>query len=156
VDKYERPAPAPLRPPSPSNYQGVPGAGGYHVVGLPLTPQPDQRQAYLANQRAIGASMPLLLWQQQQQLQQQLHQQQQHFHQQQQQSLQGLHQGSSNPDSNMSTGSSHSEKDVNDMLSGGATPGAQQQRQQQQQQQPLPTTHNRLRQQSATQRCAHV
>ncbi|KRJ98631.1 sorbin and SH3 domain-containing protein 1 isoform X25 [Drosophila yakuba] len=65
---------APPRPPSPSNYQGVPGAGGYHVVGLPLTPQPNQRQAYLANQHAIGASMPLLLWQQQQQNQQHLQQ----------------------------------------------------------------------------------
>ncbi|XP_016928461.3 sorbin and SH3 domain-containing protein 1 isoform X34 [Drosophila suzukii] len=85
---YERPAP--LRPPSPSNYQGVPGAGGYHVVGLPLTPQPDQRQAYLANQRAIGASMPLLLWQQQQQLLQQQQQHQQHLQQRQQQKYQRL------------------------------------------------------------------
>ncbi|XP_017069138.1 sorbin and SH3 domain-containing protein 1 isoform X30 [Drosophila eugracilis] len=80
---YERSAP--LRPPSPSNYQGVPGAAGYHVVGLPHTPQPSQRQAYLANQRAIGASMPLILWQQQQQLQQQQQRHQQLLQQQQQQ-----------------------------------------------------------------------
>lgn len=59
---YSRPS-APLRPPPPPQYQS--GAVGYHVVGLPHTPQPSQRQAYLANQRAIGASMPLLLWQQQ-------------------------------------------------------------------------------------------
>jgi len=64
--------------------------GGYHVVGLPLTPQPDQRQAYLANQRAIGASMPLLLWQQQQQLLQQQQQHQQHLQQRQQQKYQRL------------------------------------------------------------------
>ncbi|XP_017037101.1 sorbin and SH3 domain-containing protein 1 isoform X24 [Drosophila kikkawai] len=73
---------APLRPPPPSFYQGSgsAAAGGYHVVGLPHTPQPNQRQAYLANQHAIGASMPLLLWQhqqQQKQLQQQQLQQQQ-------------------------------------------------------------------------------
>ncbi|KPU75980.1 uncharacterized protein Dana_GF12790, isoform C [Drosophila ananassae] len=64
---YPRPPSAPLRPPPPPQYQS--GAVGYHVVGLPHTPQPSQRQAYLANQRAIGASMPLLLWQQQQQKQ---------------------------------------------------------------------------------------
>ncbi|XP_017053837.1 sorbin and SH3 domain-containing protein 1 isoform X32 [Drosophila ficusphila] len=78
---YERPAP--LRPPSPSNDQGVAGPGGYHVVGLPQTPLPQQRQAYLANQHAIGASMPLLLWQQQQQLLQQQQQHQRYLQQQQ-------------------------------------------------------------------------
>ncbi|EDX06473.1 GD10731 [Drosophila simulans] len=77
--EYDYKRSAPLRPPSPSNYHGVPSAVGYHVVGLPLTPQPNQRQAYLANQHAIGSSMPLLLWQQQQQLLQQQRQHQQNL-----------------------------------------------------------------------------
>nr|NP_724914.1 CAP, isoform D [Drosophila melanogaster]AAM68781.1 CAP, isoform D [Drosophila melanogaster] len=79
--EYDYNRSAPLRPPSPSNYHGVPSAVGYHVVGLPLTPQPNQRQAYLANQHAIGATMPLLLWQQQQQLLQQQRQHQQNLQQ---------------------------------------------------------------------------
>ncbi|XP_033246390.1 sorbin and SH3 domain-containing protein 1 isoform X24 [Drosophila miranda] len=74
---YDYSGPAPMVPPHPYPYQqsnGVVGEVSYHIVGLPHTPLPDQRRAYLANRHAIGASIPLLAWQQQQQQQHQQHQ----------------------------------------------------------------------------------
>jgi len=84
---FDYEAAAPMLPPPPPETSTVARDLSYHIVGLPHTPLPDQRQSYLANRHAIGASMPLLRWQQQQLQQQQ--QQNQRQQQQQQQRLSG-------------------------------------------------------------------